>query len=123
MREFEVPEVIKEVVRTKWTDPVLREIDQICAQHNAELMYTDVSEPNAKDIVNMFDCRAMPCKQLCGATRNRSDQGVGHKSVDRRVRRVRSEAAEEAIELFNCRWSDTIVLCCANVFEGNGRSN
>jgi hypothetical protein len=47
--------VIVEVVRTKWTDPMEREIDQVCAQHKAELMHTDVTVLGGEDTVKMFD--------------------------------------------------------------------
>jgi hypothetical protein len=53
--DYEVPDVIAEAVRTKWTDPLEREIDQVCAQHKAELMHTDVTVPSDEDTVKLFD--------------------------------------------------------------------
>ena len=55
MFDYEVPDVIAEAVRTKWTDPLEREIEQVCAQHKAELMHTDVTIPEDEDTVKMFD--------------------------------------------------------------------
>ena len=55
MIDFEVPDVIAEIVRTKWTDPVLREVEQVCAQHKAELMHTNAIITEDEDAVKSFD--------------------------------------------------------------------
>ena len=54
MTDFRMSQVIPEVVRTKWNNPLEREVEQVVAQHKAELMHNNAVTAGDEEDVKAF---------------------------------------------------------------------